>query len=374
MRATRALIHLDTLGKNIRLFRERIAPGVKICMAVKADAYGHGAVRVIRTAREAGVHCFGVAAVCEAAEIREAGMDVPLLLFSLPLPEEVPEVVALGLSPFVADERMIELIEREAAACGKTVGVHLKIDTGMGRIGCAPEEAPALCRKIAGSESLRLEGVCTHFPGADEDDPAFTLAQIERFRDTVEEIRRAGIDPGTVHAANSAGALRFPQARFDMVRPGIVLYGYPPFGSETGTVGVGSDGFRPVMEFESRVVFLKRVPAGFPVSYGMTYRTPRPTVIATVSAGYADGYSRALSNGGEVLIRGRRYRVAGRICMDQFMVDLGPDTDVQPLDRVTLFGPDSAGPDAEELAEHTGTISYEVTCAVGRRVPRIYIE
>jgi alanine racemase len=213
-----------------------------------------------------------------------------------------------------------------------------------------------------------MEGVATHFPAADGSDPAYTEEQIRVFTETVGAIRGRGIDPPFIHAANSGGITGHPASLFTMVRPGIMLYGYPPAPEQKAKLGL-----LPVMEFESKLVMIKRLPAGSYISYGLTYKTPRETCIGTVAAGYGDGYCRLLSNKARVLIRGALYPVAGRVCMDQFMVDLGPAADIPRYTAVSLFGPDPAGPDAADLAEIIGTIPYEVTCAVSARVPRIYL-
>jgi len=340
-----------------------------MCVAVKADAYGHGIVQVGRAAVQEGVEMLAAATVDEAVMLREAGISVPLLIYSLPIPEELSAIVEYGLTPLVADVPMVRELSQEAEAQQKSIAVHMKIDTGMGRIGCRPEDALQLAREIARSRRLHLAGVSTHFAGSDMEDKSFTAGQIAIFTRTVESIRAAGIDPGILHAANSGAVIDCPDSYFDMIRPGILIYGYYPSDAQTRTIDI-----RPVMELESQVVFLKRVQRDTPISYGMTYRTTRETVIGTVPAGYGDGYSRLLSNRARILANGESFPLVGRVCMDQCMVDLGPNPDVARYDKVTLFGPDRAGPDAEELARTIGTIAYEVTCAISRRVPRVYVD
>ncbi len=368
MRATRASIHLDNLQWNIKLVRGHIGPETAICLAVKADAYGHGAVEVSNTALSSGVSHLAVATVDEGIILRKSGITAPIILLSIPIPEEIDEISKHGFIPLAAGREYIEALEDSARKTGKTITVHLKIDTGMGRIGNLPEAAAVESEYIDKSGSLILGGVSTHFPAADSSDKGFTENQIEVFRYSVELIRKKGIDPGIVHAANSGAIVQYPEARFDMVRPGIIAYGYYPSTEQKRILDV-----RPVMEFESRIVFLKRVKKGTPVSYGMTYKTQSDTMIGTIPAGYGDGYNRLLSGKGRVLIKNRLYPVAGRVCMDQFMVDLGPDTDVRLYDKATLFGPDPEGPDAEEIALLTGTIPYEVTCNINKRVPRFFV-
>ncbi len=369
MRATKAIIHLENLRHNIRLVRKHVGPAPKICMAVKADAYGHGVLKVVQTALSEGVDTLAVATVEEGAELRASGIGAPILLLSPPDPGEVGDLVRAGLAPVVGDLELAGLIESEARGQGRLVSVHLKVDTGMGRIGCKPAEAPGLAERIASSTSLALGGICTHFPVADRRNSRFTADQTLAFRRVVEEVRRRGIQPGTVHAANSGAILEYPEARFDMVRPGILLYGYYPSRDQERTLAV-----RPVMELETRILFLKRVDPGTAISYGMTYVTTRSTVIATIPVGYGDGYPRLLSSKAEVAIGGKRFPVAGTICMDQCMVDLGPDAAARLYDRVVLFGPEPPAPTAEDIADAIGTIPYEITCGINWRVPRLYTD
>ncbi|MBN1696314.1 MAG: alanine racemase [Spirochaetales bacterium] len=369
MQATRAIVYLHHLRHNIRLIRRRLQTGKKLCVAVKADAYGHGAVTVSRIAVQEGVDMLGVATASEALELREAGIAVPILLFSLPLPGETGLFFNRGVIPMIASMDNIDLLESDGRRFEKKCEVHLKIDTGMGRLGCKPEEALKLALAVSQSGHLRLGGVCTHFPGSDMKDDSFARVQTARFAGVVDAIRKAGIDPGIVHAANSGALIGLPESFFDMARVGILTYGYYPSGEQERILPV-----KPVMAFCSKVVFIKRVLKGTPISYGMTYRTSRETVIATIAAGYGDGYSRLLSNRGDVCIRGKRYPLAGRVCMDQIMADVGISSGVTLFDDVILFGPQEFGPNAEEIAGLMGTIPYEVTCLVGKRVPRIFVD
>ena len=369
MRATRATIDLGRLRANLHAVRRSLAAGAgsrtRICLAVKAAAYGHGAVPVARAALQAGVSAFGVATVAEGVELRDAGITAPILLFSLPLPEEAAEIVRARLTALCADAALGRDLAHAAASAERTVAVHLKLDTGMGRIGCTPDAAAELAQELRGYPGLRLTGVCTHFALADQVDQEFTRTQLAAFNRAVAAIP----DHHRLqrHAANSGAVVGLPAAHLDLVRPGIIAYGYYPGEHQRRTVPV-----RPVMELATRVVYLKRVPAGTGLSYGLTYRTSAATLIATLPVGYADGYPRILSGRAEVLIRGRRYPVVGRICMDQCLVDLGPRSDVARYDRAVLFGPDPAGPDAAELAAAATTIPYEITSRVAARVPRIY--
>jgi alanine racemase len=369
MRATRALIHLDLFRENIRAVKERIGEGPGLCVPVKADAYGHGALPVARAALEAGAAYLAVAYVQEGAELRAAGIQAPILLLSQPLAEEFPELMALDLVPFVSGPDFIDALARAARAEGKNLAVHLKIDSGMGRAGCRPNEAAGLAARIAATGVLHLAGTATHLAVSDSPEPedlAYTRGQLARFREALDAIRAAGLDPGIVHAANS-GALVFHQdSWFDMVRPGILLYGYSPAGPD-GPVPV-----KPVMELLSAVTLIKKIYRGESVSYGRAWTAPEDTLMATIPLGYADGLRRGLSGKWQVNIGGGLYPIAGRICMDQCMVSLGPEgKGIRSGDTVTVFGGSGAG-DAAQMAAVLGTIPYEITCGIGKRVPRVY--
>ncbi|MFQ3620850.1 MAG: alanine racemase [Spirochaetales bacterium] len=366
MRNTSVVIHLDNFIQNVQQIRLLVGPNVKICASVKADAYGHGAVAIAKAAQACGVDLLGVACVEEGGELRRAGIHLPLLIYGLALPEDVPKIVDLDIATIVADLDGIDLFDRAAKQMGKRARLHLKIDTGMGRIGCKPEEALALVRRICSSSHLFLEGVATHFPISDEKDRTFTTTQIRLFNQLLQQIQAEGISPEIVHASNSGGILQYPEANYSMVRPGILLYGYFPSRQVPRTLPI-----KPVMELKASVLFLKTVPPGTPISYGCTYTTKEKTTIATIGAGYADGYPRSLSNRGRVLIRNKCYPIVGRVTMDQIMVDVGKDPEVERYDEAILFGPDPCGPSAEEIAELAGTITYEITCGINRRIPRI---
>ncbi|MDR2759003.1 MAG: alanine racemase, partial [Spirochaetaceae bacterium] len=298
MRATRVIIHLDRFCRNIQGVREKIGPAPRICVPVKADAYGHGAARIAAAALDAGAAFLAVATVSEGAELRNGGIGAPILLLSLPLPEELPEVVSLGLIPLVSDRDFIREAARAAKNAGKPLEVHLKIDTGMGRLGCSPGEAADLAACIVREKYLRLGGTATHLAAADSlapEDAAYTKKQLARFREGVEGIRRAGFEPGIVHGANSGGVVFHEDSWFDMVRPGILLYGYRP--------GPGTPEVTPVMELLTRVSCIKPVKKGETVSYGRTWTAPRDTMIAILPVGYADGLVRNLGGNFSVTIR-----------------------------------------------------------------------
>jgi alanine racemase len=306
-----------------------------------------------------------VAAVSEGAELRGAGIQAPVLLLSQALPEETPEIIRYGLTPLVSDREYVKVLTQVAAAAGVRCPVHLKIDTGMGRLGCPPGEAPGLAAHIAAQKSLEYAGTATHLAAADSalpGDRAYTEEQLSRFRGAVDQIRAAGLNPGIVHAANSGGLVLHEASWLDMVRPGILLYGYNLSGADFPA--------EPVMELVTNITFIKKVKQGESLSYGRTWLSPRDTFIATLPVGYGDGLPRRISGNWQVLIRGRLYPLAGRICMDQCMVDLGPETEIPRWEPVTVFG--GPAPSAAELAARLGTIPYEITCNINKRVPRVY--
>ncbi|MDR2575888.1 MAG: alanine racemase [Treponema sp.] len=365
MRATRAIVHLDRFLGNFKAIQERIGPR-HICVPVKADAYGHGAADIARQSLAAGAFCLGVAGVQEGAELRNGGISAPILVFSQSLPSEIPEIIKNGLSPLVSDGDFIEMLAKTASEAGIRLPVHLKIDTGMGRVGCAPSSASSLAKKIAASNALEYAGTATHLAVSDSttpEDRAYTEQQIARFREALDQIRGAGVDPGIVHAANSGAIALHPDAWFDMVRPGIILYGY-------NLTGTPSPKVEPVMELRTNVALIKLIKKGETISYGRTWTSPHDTAIAVLPVGYADGLPRLVSNKWQVVIGGKTYPLVGRICMDQCMTDLGPGSNVQRWDEVSIFG--GPAPSAAVLAEIIGTIPYEITCNINKRVPRVY--
>ncbi|MDR2313195.1 MAG: alanine racemase [Spirochaetaceae bacterium] len=369
MRATRALIHLDHLKENIALVTEKT--GRAICMPLKAGAYGHGALELAGAALAAGVTYLAVATVGEGTELRQGGIEAPVLLLSIPLPEEIKELAASDMEPLAGDGEYIDALDHEAARTGKRIRVHLKIDTGMGRIGCSPAMAPALASRITKSKNLMLAGTATHLAVSDSlapKDRAFTNRQLEVFSAAVEAIKALGVDPGLVHAANTGAVTFYSGAWFDMVRPGILLYGYAPK-DKTGKAAVP---VKPLMELVSSLVFIKPVARGTTVSYGRIWKARTGTVIGTIPIGYADGLPRGLGNTWRILAGGVLRPLAGRICMDQCMVDLGRDSGLRRWDRVTIFG--GKAPHAGVMASLLGTIPYEITCNINKRVPRIYID
>ncbi|SPF67809.1 Alanine racemase [Propionibacterium ruminifibrarum] len=368
--ATHAEISLRALAANARALRERAA-GRKVLAAVKANAYGHGAVNVAHTLERGHlVDWFGVATVPEGIELRDAGISLPILKLSHSFPEELEEQLASGITPTVVDSASAALVARVAGDMGR-VKVHLAVDTGMGRIGCAPDDALTVARRID-ELGLVLEGVFTHLPISDTPEGHdFTVGQLRRFNDTVAAIQadRATRDLPPVpliHGAASAALLGHDLTGLTMVRPGVAMYGMYPDPATPKTVDL-----EPVMSLYSRVSMIKHVPAGTTIGYGRTWRAPTNRWIATVPIGYGDGFNRLNSNTGRMLINGRSFPIAGRVCMDQTMLDLGERDDhgVRPGNKVTVLGADGDQRiTADELAERARTINYEVTTSLGSRV------
>ena len=367
-RPTGVEIDLDAIGHNVEVLGRLVAPAALMAV-VKADAYGHGAVPVAQAALRAGAAALGVALVEEGVELRDAGIDAPIVVLSEPAAVAAPEVVARRLTPAVYTESGIDALAKAVANQGADpLGVHLKVDTGMHRVGAPPQRSVALGTRIDACPELVLEGVCTHFAVADVRESGYTERQLEAFRSTRADLAGVGVSWQVTHAANSAGAINFPESRFDLVRLGIAVYGVTP------APGVGTDlGLQPALSLRSRVSHIKRVAAGERVSYGLRYELACDATIATVPIGYADGVPRNLgATGAEVLIRGRRVPIAGTVTMDQLMLDVG-DLPVEVGDVVTLIGRDGdAAVTAEEWADHMGTIGYEIVCGIGPRVPREY--
>jgi alanine racemase len=371
-----AEIDLGAVRHNIAVVREAVAPAA-VWAVVKADAYGHGAVPVARAAIEAGATGLCVALVTEGVELRRAGIEVPILLLSEQPPGQLDDVVRHRLISTVYTAAHVDaLIAAHAAVLAaahstdhEPHSVHLKIDTGMHRVGCAPAEAVALATRIVGSTCLELGGVFTHLAVADAPDDPFTTLQMQRLDEVLSRLLAAGIEPPLVHAANSAGALAHPLARRSMVRVGIAAYGIVP---GPGVAGLCT-ALRPALALRARVSFVRRLDQGEQLSYGLRHRIDRPTNVATIPIGYADGVPRRLFEvGGEVLIGGRRRRILGVVTMDQVMVDVGDDP-VQIGDDVVLIGEQGAGRiTAEEWADRLGTVGYEMVCGISRRIERRY--
>jgi alanine racemase len=366
LRPVWAEVDLAALRANVAELRRIVAPA-RVLAVVKADGYGHGAVATARAAVEAGAAMLGVALVEEGVELREAGIDAPILVLSEPVPSAAATVVEARLTPAVYTAAGIEALAKAVVASdARPLPVHLKIDTGMHRVGAAPEAADALAELIDAHRELRFEGLWTHLAVADEPDNPYTAEQLARFDAVRARLSSLGDHPPILHAANTAGALAFAAARYDLVRPGIGIFGIAP-APELASLAE----LTPVLSVKARVSFVKRVPADAAISYGLRYRVERPVNIATVPIGYGDGVPRNLAEaGGMVLVRGKRRPIAGTVTMDQLMVDMGADT-IEVGEEVVLIG--RQGDEtvtAAEWAALLGTIPYEIVCNIGPRVPR----
>jgi alanine racemase len=367
LRPTYAEIDLSALGHNLAEIKRLVSPNVKILGVVKANAYGHGDIPVSRYLISHGVDMLGVALPQEAVKLRENGISDPILVFYGSEPETAHLYRSHNLQLTVNSLSQAELF-RNALPAGEKIFCHLKVDTGMGRVGVWYEDAPAVAERIVRMECFELVGMYSHCATSDGEDDDYLDMQIDRFRRTVTRMQSAGIELRHIHLANSGAIIRRPEAYFTMVRPGIMLYGSTPSASLTGRIPLHEP-----LTWRSEISFSKNVPAGTSISYGRRYITQRPTQIVTVPVGYADGYFRSLTNKAHVLINGKRYPVVGTVCMDQIMVDVGDGDSVSIGDKVTLLGKN--GDDAIsvwELASHAGTIPYEILCAISARVPRIY--
>lgn len=361
---TVAEVDLSILVSNLASIRRRVG-GRKVMAAVKADAYGHGLEAVGRRLEKAGVDYLAVAFVEEGVRLRRAGVKIPVLV--LTALEDEGEAVRQGLTVTVYSERVVPRLERAASGLRRKVRVHLDVDTGMGRIGVPPDQALAVAKRILASDHLVLEGVYTHFSASDDPKDPYTARQLRVFREVLESWRREGLPRPLVHAANSGAVMHVPESWFDMVRPGIALYGYGP----------GQDpfpGVRPVLSWRTEVFHLKTVTRRTGIGYGHTYTAAPGRMIATLPVGYADGYNRLLSNRGTVLVKGRPVPVVGRVSMDQITVDVTGIGGVEVGTEVTLIGGrGEARVTAADLARLCGTIPYEVLCGIGRRVRRVYV-
>lgn len=372
-----AEIDLRAIDHNVRELRRITDPQACLMAVVKADGYGHGAVAVARTALAAGAGMLAVARIDEGIALRQAGLTAPILVFGPTSPAFADKLIEHDLIQSVTGLAAARSLDPIARRSGRTLPIHLKVDTGMGRLGLIPDarrldralSAAAEVAAITRLEGLRLEGVYTHFAAADENDKSYAHRQFRIFEDFLTRLREAGIDCGMRHAANSAAVIDLPHSHLDAVRPGIALYGlYPSKAVDHQRIAL-----QPALALKSRLCQVKAVPAGFQVSYGMTWQSPRPTVIATVAAGYADGISRRLSNRGVMLVGGQRVPIVGRVCMDLIMLDLGPGASAAAGDEAVLIGRQGeAVITADEIADLLDTINYEVVFTNATRVPRRY--
>jgi alanine racemase len=368
MRDSRAVIDLSAVADSIRGIAKLVGGGVGVMAVVKADGYGHGAVRVTRTVLSSGASRLAVAYVQEALELREAGISAPVLILGNAPADSAETVIRHDLVQSVCDTVLPRALAALASA-DRPARVHVKVDTGMGRIGVMPEDTPDYVSFLRTLPNLIVEGIFTHFPKSDEADQAFTNGQIETFTGLLGELSARGIDIPLRHMANSGGVLAFPASYLNLVRPGIMIYGLYPSKEVARTIAL-----REAMSLMTRIRFLKRVPPGTPISYGGTYVTKEAAMVATLPIGYADGYRRLLSNRYEALVRGVRAPVIGRVCMDMTMIDVTHVRGARVGDEVVLMGRQGDQEiSIDDMADALSTINYEVTCLVGKRVPRVYI-
>jgi len=367
IRPTFVEVKLDEIGHNVTELR-RLAPAANLMAVVKADGYGHGAIQVAQTALEAGAAWLGVATLEEGVELRKAGITAPILVFGFIPAAQADTLVLYELRATVFHLDLARSLAQWGRALMRRIPIHIKVDSGMGRVGVGVVEALAFVEQVATIGQVEIEGLYTHLAVADEPHNPFTAKQLERFDDLVTQLRDKGIHPSIRHACNSAGLMLHPAGHYELVRAGIALYGLKPDPSVDWPADL-----HPALTWRTRIGMIKTVEAGTPISYGCTYRAAGRERIASLPVGYADGYFRLLSNRGEVLIGGRRCPIVGRVCMDQTLVRLPDGLKAAVGDEVVLIG--AQGNDqipADEIAGLIGTINYEVTCAINKRVPRVY--
>ena len=380
---TWAEIDLKAYAHNIRELKRITRPPARLMAVVKANGYGHGAVEVAREALQNGAQYLGVARINEALPLRQAGLEAPILIFGYSSPDLAPILIEHDLIQSVYSLSTARALSEKAVRQGKKITVHLKVDSGMGRLGFlldainnTPDDIPAqnpVCEidAITRLPGLTVEGIFTHFATADSADKSYANQQLSRFMDLLNRLEKEGLQPPLRHAANSAALIDMPDSHLDMVRPGIATYGLHP----SDEVNKSNVDLKPVMTLKSKIIHLKRVAAGFNVSYGITFQTKNPTTIATVPVGYADGFNRLLSSRGHMLVHGRRVPIVGRVCMDLTMLDVGAISGVALEDEVVVFGDQGNGTvTADEIASSLDTINYEVVSTITGRVPRVYLK
>jgi alanine racemase len=362
---TCAEINLDSLTYNLRAIRQKVSPA-KVIPVIKADAYGHGAMPVARRLVREGSQMLAVAQFQEAMELRDSGIEQPVLIFGRLFPSEIPEAIRAGFRISLFSTEDIRWLD--AAGADLPAYVHANVETGMGRVGVLLEREPNFLHVLVRSNRCHWEGLYSHFSTSDEEDKSYASLQLSRFRKIVSQVQLLDKRPSLIHMANSGAILDMPESYFDAVRAGIVMYGHYPSRETTESIKP-----RQVMTLKTYVAHLRDMPADHPISYGRRWITPRRTNIAVLPVGYADGVRRGLTNKGEVLIQGKRYPMVGTVTMDQIMVDVGDDP-IRPGDEVILWGDSAQGTiQVAEVAEKIGTIPYELTCGVSQRVKRVYV-
>ncbi len=380
---TWAEIDLNAYAHNIAELKKLAGTKTRLMAVVKANGYGHGALEIARRALTSGAEYLGVARINEAVQLRRAGIDAPILIFGYTPPDMAETLIRFDLSQTVYSKNTAADLSEIADRQGKKITVHIKVDSGMGRLGLLLSDSdvgtgPGGSSRAAVQETLAIsrlpglsvEGLFTHFATADEADKTYANRQLEKFLDYADRLRREGLEPAIRHAANSGALIDMPDSCLDMVRPGIATYGLYP----SGEVNHANVTLKTVMTLKSRIIHVKKVPAGFNVSYGITYQTDQPTTIATVPVGYADGFNRLLSSRGHMLVHGRKVPIVGRVCMDLTMIDVGGVPDVQIEDEVVVFG--GHGNEvltADDIAAKLNTINYEIVSSITARVERVYL-
>ena len=368
--STWAEIDLGALVHNFKEIRKKVGPDVGVMAIVKAQGYGHGMVQVSRPLEKEGVNYFGVTSPSEAFSLRKEGIKSSILILGPTMLGEIEKIIKKDITQTICTKEMALVLQGECKKLKKRFKVHIEVDTGMGRTGVPHQRALKLIKEIIKIPELVVEGIFTHFSTADEKDKRFSKEQIKRFKGVLEKLEGEEIDIPLRHAANSAGILNFSESYFNMVRPGLAFYGIYPSEYVSSSLDL-----HPVMSLKSKVIYLKRVKKGATISYGKTYVTNKNTTIAILPIGYEDGYNRLLSNKGEVIIRGKRVRIAGRVCMDQTILDVGEVPDAKVGDEVVLIGEqEGKRVSVEEIAKKVDTVPHEVVCRIAERVPRIYLK
>lgn len=364
--ATWIEIDLDAIAHNIRSIKEIVGEKVKIMGVIKANAYGHDVLEVASALYENGVSHFAVARVGEGVELRKAGIDTPILILGLTLKEQMESLLEYNLTPTVCNIEEVDFLSKLATKHNKVVKVHVKVDTGLGRIGILPEDALTFIQKTQHMDNIDIEGIFTHFATSNEKDKSYTEEQFRKFSDLLTILKENKINIKLKHSANSSATIVLPYTRLDMVRPGLIIYGLYRSPEEKNMIKL-----KPALKFKTKIVYVKKVPAGKYIGYGRTYTTTSETIMATLPVGFVDGLPRILSNNGEVTVKGSKAPIIGRIAMDQAIIDVSSIPEVKVGDEVTLFG----NHDIEELAQKINTVPEEICCNTDcRRVPKLFFK
>jgi len=364
-------IDLDAVSHNIKTIRRIAGKNSEIMAVVKANAYGHDAIEISRVALESGATRLGVGALEEGIILRKAGIEAPILVLGLTLEDQIDPLLFYDLVPTISDLQTVKALSQAVVKYKKNARIHIKIDTGMRRLGIKSERALDFIKRVKKMNNIKIEGLYTHLAAADEEDKSYTKLQFARYKRVVNELEKEDIHVPLKHMANSAAILDLPYTYLDIVRPGITIYGLFPLPLAKRTIKL-----KPVAKFKTKIIFIKKVDGGESIGYGRAYTTTKETTVATLPVGYADGYPRLLSDRGEVLVRGRRAPIIGRICMDLCMIDVTSIPAVQVGEEVVLWGrQEGKNISVEEIAEKTGTINYEIICMVDKpRVSKVFIK